>query len=172
MNNTHEINQPETSEPRRRRKFALLTASGLVAAGAIALAAVGFGGGGSAGGTGMAGMAGMSMGASTADNAPVASDSVAIKNFGFSPATITVTAGSTVVWTNDDSVQHDVTFDGGDIASNTLNHNDTFSHTFPTAGTYHYICSIHPFMHGTVIVTPGSENGNATQTQPSAGYGY
>jgi plastocyanin len=175
MNNTHEITQPDTSEQRRHRKVALLTASGLVAAGAIALAALGFGGGGSAGGTGMAGMAGMagmSMEAGTANNAPVASDSVAIKNFGFSSATITVTAGSTVVWTNDDSVQHDVTFDGGGIASDALNHNDTFSHTFPTAGTYHYICSIHPFMHGTVIVTPGSNNGNATQSQPSAGYGY
>ena len=39
------------------------------------------------------------------------------------------------------------------ISSSVLNQNDTFSHTFPTAGTYHYICSIHPFMHGTVIVT-------------------
>ena len=45
------------------------------------------------------------------------------------------------------------TFDGGGIASSVLNHNDTFSHTFTKAGTYHYICSIHPFMHGTVIVT-------------------
>ena len=58
-----------------------------------------------------------------------------------------------MVWTNDDSIQHDVTFDGGSIVSSVLNHDDTFSHTFPTAGTYHYICSIHPFMHGTVIVT-------------------
>ena len=85
--------------------------------------------------------------------ASVATDAVGIKNFAFSPATITVKAGSTVVWTNDDSIQHDVTFDGGGIASSVLNHSDTFSHTFPTAGTYHYICSIHPFMHGTVIVT-------------------
>ena len=87
-----------------------------------------------------------------------------IKNFAFSPATVTVNAGSTVVWTNDDSIQHDITFNGGGIASSVLNHNDTFSHTFPTAGTYHYICSIHPFMHGTVIVTgSGSQHANATQ---------
>jgi len=127
---------------------------GLIAAGAIVLAACGGGGGKSAAGNGMAGMAmpqnaGKAAGAST----PVATDAVGIKNFAFSPATITVTAGSTVVWTNDDSIQHDITFDGGGIASSVLNHNDTFSHTFPTAGTYHYICSIHPFMHGTVIVT-------------------
>ena len=93
-------------------------------------------------------------GAGKASNvATVATDAVHIKNFAFSPAAVTVKAGSTVVWTNDDSIQHDVTFDGGGIASSTLNQNDTFSHTFPTAGTYHYICSIHPFMHGTVIVT-------------------
>jgi len=77
------------------------------------------------------------------------------------------------VWTNDDSVQHDITFDGGGIVSSVLNHNDTFSHTFPTAGTYHYICSIHPFMHGTVIVTSsGSQHATATQQSASAGYGY
>ena len=113
-------------------------------------------------------MAGMSMAAPAAgNNTPVATDEVKIKNFGFSPATITLTAGSTVVWTNGDSVQHDVTFDGGGIGSSVLNHNDTFSHTFQTAGTYHYICSIHPFMHGTVIVT-GSGSHNATATQPAA----
>ena len=128
---------------------------GLFAAGAIVLAACGGGGGKSAAANDMAGMAmaaqkaGNRAGASTA----VATDAVGIKNFAFSPATITVKAGSTVVWTNDDSIQHDITFDGGGIASSALNHNDTFSHTFPAAGTYHYICSIHPFMHGTVIVT-------------------
>ena len=123
-----------------------------VAAGAIVLAACGGGAGGkSASGNGMAGMA---MPPSTAKaSAPVATNAVSITNFAFSPAAVTVTAGSTVVWTNNDSVQHDITFDGGGIASSVLNQNDTFSHTFPTAGTYHYICSIHPFMHGTVIVT-------------------
>jgi plastocyanin len=102
-------------------------------------------------------MGGMVMPSGTPSTAkastPVATNAVSITNFAFSPAAITVTAGSTVVWTNNDSVQHDITFNGGGIASNVLNQNDTFSHTFPTAGTYHYICSIHPFMHGTVIVT-------------------
>ena len=102
-------------------------------------------------------MAGMQMAAQHAGNASntaaVATGAVHIKNFAFSPAVVTVRVGSTVVWTNDDSIQHDVTFDGGGIASSVLNHNDTYSHTFSTAGTYHYICSIHPFMHGTVIVT-------------------
>jgi plastocyanin len=168
MNNTE-----QTSTRPRRRTFTLLTVGGLFAAGAIALAAVGFGGGNSAAGNTMDGMAGMSMASASANSTPVATDAVSIKNFGFSPATITVTAGSTVVWTNNDSVQHDITFDAGGIASSVLNHNDTFSHAFPTPGTYHYICSIHPFMHGTVIVTgSGSNNATATQPQPAAGSGY
>ena len=167
-------NQHETSKLRRHRKSTLLTVGGLFAAGAVVLAAVGLGGGKSAAGN----MAGMGMSAQTAGKAggastPVATDAVGIKDFAFSPATITVNAGSTVVWTNNDSIQHDITFDGGSIASNVLNHNDTFSHTFPTAGTNHYICSIHPFMHGTVIVTgAGSQHATATQPQASSAYGY
>jgi amicyanin len=131
--------------------------AGLFTAGAIVLAACGGGGGSNASAGDMAGMAmppGAGANATNAPAAAVATDAVHIKNFAFSPAAVTVKAGSTLVWTNDDSIQHDVTFDGGGIKSATLNHNDTFSHTFPTAGTYHYICSIHPFMHGTVIVTP------------------
>jgi plastocyanin len=148
-------NQHEPSILQRHRAFTPLKMGGLFAAGAVVLAACGGGGGKTAAGNDMAGMdmsgqmAATTPGAST----PVATDAVDITNFAFSPATITVKAGSTVVWTNLDSIQHDITFDGGDIASNDLNHNDTFSHTFPTAGTFHYICSIHPFMHGTVIVT-------------------
>src|SRR6185436_13714571 len=116
-------NQPNTSTLRSHQKSILLTMGGLVAAAAIVLATVGLGGGKSAAGNGMAGMAmaapaGNAAGASTA----VATDSVSIKNFAFSPATVTVTAGSTVVWTNDDSIQHDITFDGGSIASSVLNH--------------------------------------------------
>ena len=135
--------------------FTPLRMSGLFATGVIVLAACGGGAAKSAAGSGMAGMVMPANAGANAPNAsaPVATDAVHIKNFAFSPATVTTKAGSTVVWTNDDSIQHDITFDSGGIASSVLNHNDTFSHTFPTAGTYHYICSIHPFMHGTVIVT-------------------
>ncbi|HTL84830.1 MAG TPA: cupredoxin family copper-binding protein [Acidimicrobiia bacterium] len=168
-------NQHETSTLQRHRKSTLLTLGGLFAAGAIVVATLGLGGGKSDAGNNMASMAmsartpGKSAGAST----PVATDAVDIKNFAFSPSTITVQAGSTVVWTNADSIQHDITFDGASISSSVLNHNDTFSHTFTTAGTYHYICSIHPFMHGTVIVTgQGSQHANATQPQTSSASGY
>src|SRR5258708_26461383 len=147
--------QHETSQPIRRRMFSPVKMSGLFAAGAIVLAACGGGGGKTAAGNDMAGM---DMGAPAAGKTasaanPVATNAVRITNFAFSPATITVKAGSTVAWTNDDAIQHDVTFDSGGINSGAMNHNDTFSHTFPTAGPIPYICSIPPLMHGTVIHT-------------------
>ena len=121
---------------------------------AIVLAACGGGGGKTAAGNDMAGMdMAAEMAGQREPSAPVATDAVAYQELRVLAGSVTVKAGSTVVWTNDDSIQHDVTFDSGGIASSDLNHNDTFSHTFLTAGTYHYICSIHPFMHGTVIVT-------------------
>jgi len=163
--------QHETSLLRRHRRSTLLAVGAFFAAGAIVLATVGLGGGKSAAGNNMPGTAMQAQTAGAA--APVATDAVKITNFAFSPATVTVTVGSTVVWTNGDSIQHDVTFNGGGIVSRVLNHNDTFSHTFPSAGTYHYICSIHPFMHGTVIVTTsGSQHAPATQPQGSSSYGY
>jgi amicyanin len=147
-------NQPRTPTKHPRRALTPLRMGGLFAAGAVVLAACGGGSGKSAAANDMAGMAMPPAAAGDMANASaVATEAVHIKNLAFSPATITVKAGSTVVWTNNDAIQHDVTFDGGGIASSVLNHSDTFSHTFPTAGTYHYICSIHPFMHGTVIVT-------------------
>jgi plastocyanin len=148
--------QHETSKQQRRNVFIPLRMGGLFPAGAIILAACGGGGGKAAGADNMAGMDMSPAAAGNATNASstaVATKSVHVRNFAFSPAAITVKAGSTVVWTNNDAIQHDVTFDGGGIASSVLNHNDTFSHTILTVGTYHYICSIHPFMHGTVIVT-------------------
>jgi amicyanin len=78
---------------------------------------------------------------------------VSISNFAFDPAVLTVKVGSTVTWTNNDIVAHTVTFT--DVANSpVLNRGDHFSRTFTKAGTYSYICSIHPFMHGMVVVTP------------------
>jgi amicyanin len=78
---------------------------------------------------------------------------VGILNFNFSPAALTVKVGTTVVWTNNDAIAHTVNFMTGAVNSSVLNQNDKFSHTFTTPGTYDYICSIHPFMHGSVTVT-------------------
>jgi plastocyanin len=91
--------------------------------------------------------------APAASTAPMKTDHVSITNFAFSPAAITVVAGTTVTWTNADSTQHDVSAPSVGLKSSVLSQGDTYTHTFTSPGTYDYICSIHPFMHGTVVVT-------------------
>ncbi len=81
---------------------------------------------------------------------------VMIQNFAFSPATLTVKAGTTVTWTNNDGTQHTVTPDAGAPAgfgSGGLSPGTSYSFTFTSPGTYPYHCSIHTSMKGTVIVT-------------------
>jgi amicyanin len=90
-----------------------------------------------------------------ASNVPEHTDQVQITNFAFAPADVTVVAGTTVTWTNEDTTQHDVFAPPVGLQSPVLNQNDSYAHTFSSPGTYRYICSIHPFMHGTVVVTSG-----------------
>jgi plastocyanin len=92
---------------------------------------------------------------SAAPAAPVATDKVAIMGFAFGPATITVKPGTTVTWTQQDEDQHTVTANDGSFTSSPLITGGTYTHTFTAPGTYQYHCSIHPFMHGTVVVTSG-----------------
>ena len=80
-------------------------------------------------------------------------NAVNIANLAFGPASLRVTVGSTVTWTNRDQIAHTVSDTQDGISSPVLNQNQTYSFTFTKPGTYHYICTIHPFMHGTVIVT-------------------
>ena len=87
--------------------------------------------------------------------APVAADHVAIQGFAFGPAAITVKPGTTVTWTQQDEDQHTVTANDGSFTSAALITGATYTHTFTAPGTYAYHCSIHPFMHGTVVVTNG-----------------
>jgi plastocyanin len=86
--------------------------------------------------------------------APATAVQIAIKNFAFSPATMTVRVGTTVTWTNEDSAPHTVTDKSGTLNSATLNTGATYKHTFTKPGQYPYICSIHPFMLATIVVTP------------------
>jgi plastocyanin len=85
---------------------------------------------------------------------PVSGDQVNIDNFAFVPATLTVHAGSTVTWTNHDEEPHTVAASDGSFHSPGMGTGATFSHAFAAAGTFDYVCSIHPMMHGTVVVTP------------------
>ncbi len=80
---------------------------------------------------------------------------VSITNFSFSPSSLTVKRGQTVVWTNNDGAAHTVTVDAGTgPASGTLSNGATYSYTFNAAGTFNYHCAFHASMRGTVIVTP------------------
>jgi plastocyanin len=90
----------------------------------------------------------------TAQAAPVAADAVKIDNFSFEPATIVVKPGTTVTWTNADDIPHTVVEDGKAWKSPPLDTDDHWSHTFAEAGEYHYFCSLHSKMVGTVIVKP------------------
>ena len=89
---------------------------------------------------------------SKSSTAPVSANSVTLANFAFSPATITVKAGTTVTWTNKDGTTHTITSDTGAFDSGNVAANGKYSYTFSTAGTYAYHCTIHPYMKGTVIV--------------------
>ena len=82
---------------------------------------------------------------------------VAIDNFAFAPATLTVTAGATVTWKNEDDSPHRIGDKNGTFKSAALDTDDTFSHTFAAAGEYPYICTIHPYMVGKIVVKPAGK---------------
>jgi amicyanin len=89
-------------------------------------------------------------------NTPVAGNAVNIAQFAFSPASLSVKVGTTVTWTNNDSEPHTVTStnNSGPLKSPAMKSGDTYTFTFTTAGTFDYLCTIHPFMTATVVVTP------------------
>lgn len=81
---------------------------------------------------------------------------IAAKDFTFSPASITIKAGTTVTWTNEDSAPHQIADkpNGDMFKSGQLSQGQSYSFTFDKTGEYDYLCLIHPNMTGKVIVTP------------------
>lgn len=77
---------------------------------------------------------------------------VSIKDFAFSPQTLTVPSGTTVTWKNLDDEPHTVRGADAQIRSDALDQDETYSVRFDKPGTYKYGCSIHPKMSGTVVV--------------------
>jgi plastocyanin len=124
------------------------------AAGPVAQPSVTFGSDSTPGMSGMPGMTGMPSvsGTPSVTAPPVPGDQVNIDNFAFAPATLTVTAGTTVTWTNHDEEPHTVAANDGSFHSPGMGTGATYSHTFAASGTFEYVCSIHPMMHGTVVV--------------------
>jgi plastocyanin len=89
----------------------------------------------------------------TAGEGSVSTSAVEIKDFAFNPATVTVSAGTTVTWTNQDLAPHTATAEDGSFDTGRLNQGESGSVTFDQPGTYAYVCTFHPSMKGTVVVT-------------------
>jgi amicyanin len=88
---------------------------------------------------------------------------VSIDNFTFTPQTLTVKAGTTVTWTNNDDIPHGIAATNNAFTkSKALDTDDSYSFTFTTPGTYQYFCYVHPHMTGTVVVEAAAGN-SATQ---------
>ncbi|MGN9756602.1 plastocyanin/azurin family copper-binding protein [Streptomyces sp. SD31] len=119
-----------------------------------------------------------------AGRASAATYRVAMSGYAFSPATLTVTAGSTVTWTNQDTAPHDAKTTSAPAAfhSPMLNKGGSWSFTFTTPGTYAYYCTVHPNMTARIVVQPAapatsapapapthdhSDTGSSTGQQPS-----
>jgi plastocyanin len=80
-------------------------------------------------------------------------NTVVIKSFMFAPTMLTVPVGTTVTWQNLDGEPHTAVSIDGQFRSPALDENDKFSFKFDKPGTYKFLCSIHPQMRGTIIVT-------------------
>ncbi len=90
--------------------------------------------------------------AAPAISALAADTMVSIDNFTFAPTPLTVALGTTVTWVNRDDIPHAIYCPALNLRSHALDTNDSFVHTFDQAGTYDYICSIHPHMRGRIVV--------------------
>jgi plastocyanin len=112
----------------------------LVLSGALLLAACG------SSGPPMSGSAGATGSSSSAT-------SITISNFMFQPMSLSVAAGATVKVTNKDSATHTLTASNGQFNTGDIMQDQTKTFKAPSKpGTYHYICSIHQYMMGTIIV--------------------
>jgi plastocyanin len=91
---------------------------------------------------------------SLAGASPPPEIAIAIDNFSFSMADLTIPVGTKVVWTNRDDIPHTVTSDSSPrlFKSPPLDTDDAFSYMFTTPGTYAYFCSLHPHMTAKIIV--------------------
>ena len=85
--------------------------------------------------------------------APAAGYAVELAHFMFAPTTLAVPVGATVRWNNRDGEPHTIVSLDGLFRSGALDEGDSFEYTFSKPGSYRYVCSIHPQMVGTIVVT-------------------
>ncbi len=101
-----------------------------------------------------------------APSSPTAAN-VQVVDYAFSPAAVTIAAGGTVTWTNVGAARHTATAAAGEFDSGFMAPGASFTRVFGTAGTFGYICDIHPEMQGSVTVTGAATTGGGAQ--PAAG---
>jgi plastocyanin len=75
-----------------------------------------------------------------------------IDNFKFGPEKLTVAKGTEVTWTNQDDIPHSIVLTALGVSSKVLDTDKAFTYKFDKAGTFSYVCGLHPFMHGQVVV--------------------
>jgi plastocyanin len=82
-----------------------------------------------------------------------ATETVTINDYTYTPATLTVHAGDTVIWINQDSIPHTVTaLDGKSFDSGAIDPSASWKFVFTKAGHFNYRCAIHPDMRGAIDV--------------------
>lgn len=107
-------------------------------------------------------------------NVPAASDTavsvseITIASLAFDPSQVAVAPGTTVTWTNEDTVPHTVSAVDGAFDSGILDPGATFSFAFDQPGNFTYQCLVHPSMTGSVQVGDGSASAT-TVASPVAG---
>ena len=99
---------------------------------------------------------------------PADATTVVIANLAFDPAAITVPTGTTVAWTNDDSVPHTVTSTDGAFDSGIFDPGGSFAFTFNEPGAFPYVCQLHPQMQGTVTAEGEPVAGGEQAAQPAS----
>jgi plastocyanin len=123
---------------------------------ALAAAALVLGGCGSSSSSSSSGSTGASAPAPAPTTPGAASGlHVVIKDLAFSPKATNAKVGQTITWTNQDQVDHNVSYVSGPNfkSSGKLGNGHTFSVKLTQAGVIHYVCTIHPFMTATIVVS-------------------
>ena len=93
-------------------------------------------------------------GVAVAQQVATGSAEIDIKNFAFEPATLTVAPGTAVTWVNQDEEPHNIVGLGKPriFRSQGVDGGEKYTFVFDQPGTYEYVCSVHPHMHGTIVV--------------------
>jgi plastocyanin len=139
----HEDRRVRTSRVPGRQRLALIGTAAVTVA--VAVFAVG---------RGVASDTGSVVAGATSSPPSATAAAEVIKDFAFSPQTVTVKVGGAVTWTNGDGFAHSVKSADGSFVSQDLPPGQSFTATFAAPGTFPYICGIHNSMTGTVVVQP------------------